>query len=87
MPSGLSMSCPHAAGTSQLPETPGSLFGTIVFSAACTLLLLAVVWASHGRLTASHGLCLCAVYLVYAAYQILAQRGAVATFCVWGGCL
>ena len=121
MPSGLSMSCPHAAGTSQLPETPGetppatsftcsysscarrvphgwsswpalarsagSLFGTIVFSAACTLLLVAVVSLSRGRLTASHGLCFCVFYLLYAAYQVLAQRGTVPTLCVWGSCL
>ena len=65
----------------------GSLFGTIVFSAACTLLLAAVVSLSHGRLTMPHGVCFCISYLLYAAYQVLAQRETFPTLCVWGSFL
>ena len=88
MPAGLTLSCPYLAGTAPpAASEPGSLLGTVVFTAACVLIVLAMFVSSNGSIQPVPAVVLCCLYAVYAAYQVLAQRHHVPAACVWGVCI
>mmetsp|Transcript_64696 Transcript_64696/g.144540 ORF Transcript_64696/g.144540 Transcript_64696/m.144540 type:complete len:89 (-) Transcript_64696:185-451(-) len=88
MPAGLAPACPFLEGTAPpSAREPGSLIGTVVFTVACVLAVLLALLLSRSSVQPLPAVLLCIGYSVYAAYQVLAQRGHVAAACFWDICI
>ena len=79
------MQCPGEKHAHE--PTAGSLQGTILFTALCVLLVVSVLASTGGTLPAAPACAFLAIYMLYAAYEVLAAQGVVSPVCVGGVCI
>ena len=87
LPSGVApMRCPAGGGlASGASEShPGSLQGTLLFTALCVALVATTLVLTRGSLSAGPAAALLAVYAGYAVYQVVAQRMPAVVVCLPG---
>jgi Ca2+/Na+ antiporter len=87
LPDGVSqMPCPDGTVIGNGAEA-GSLKGTILFTAACVIGIVAILVYSRGALRPLPAMALLGVYALYAAYEVAAQRGIVEAICFGNVCI
>lgn len=69
------------------PPLPGSLQGTVLFTAICVFAVVGVLAATGGRLPALPAFGFLVIYLSYAVYEVLAAQGLIPPLCVGGVCI
>ncbi|KAL1530613.1 hypothetical protein AB1Y20_001513 [Prymnesium parvum] len=90
VPTALEHAChAHEPPTDETSENslPGSLSGTVIFTAFCIVIFVISMLLGRGRIGPIPAYGFIVLYALYAAYEVLAQRDVVPTVCVWGSCI